>query len=399
MATVSNETFVNAPVKTAYRAFTNSTSMREWLCDVATVEPHPKGRMYLWWRGDFYSSGHFLELEENKCVKFRWYSSIDPAPTEVTVNFAEKDGRTIVHLDHEIPDDKSWTKMGETFRENWVNSLENLKSVLETGIDLRIANRPMLGIVPGDFTEEQAVALGVPVKEGLRLDGLVTGMGAERAGLQKDDVLVGMAGKPITSDFNTLPTAIEGKKGGDTIEVVFYRGAEKKTVLMELSKRPMVDVPSNPAELVKQARALIEPALVELETCFEGVSDEQAMERPEPKEWSALEVVAHLIHNERLNSVFLASVMDGNEAQFDGAGNNINAQVESTVKANPSIKLMLDALRRVIEEILQFAALIPDEFVTNNKASYYRFGSALLQPNFHLGSHTQQVKDALAKAK
>ncbi len=399
MATVSTESFVNAPVKAAYRAFTNSTSMREWLCDVATVAPHPNGRMYLWWRGDFYSSGHYLELEENKRVKFRWFSNIDPAPTEVTVKFSEKDGGVLVRIDHEFPNEDSWKKIGETFRENWVDSLENLKSVLETGIDLRIANRPMLGIVPGDFTEEQAVALGVPVKEGLRLDGLVTGMGAERAGLQKDDVLVGMAGKPITSDFNTLPTAIEGKKGGDTIEVVFYRGAEKKTVLMELSKRPMVDVPSNPAELVKQARALIEPALVELETCFEGVSDEQAMERPEPKEWSALEVVAHLIHNERLNSVFLASVMDGNEAQFDGAGNNINAQVESTVKANPSIKLMLEALRRVVEEVLQFAARIPDEFVTNNKGSYYRFGSALLQPNFHLGSHTQQVKDALAKAK
>ncbi len=399
MATVSAETSVKAPLKAAYRAFTNSTSIREWLCDVATVAPHPKGRMYLWWRGDFYSSGHFLELEENKCVKFRWYSNTDPAPTEVTVNFAEKDGGVRVRVDHEVPDDDSWKKIGETFHQNWVDSLENLKSVLETGIDLRIANRPMLGIVPGDFTEEQATALGVPVREGLRLDGLVAGMGAERAGLQKDDVLVGMAGHPITSDFNTLPTAIEGKKGGDTIEVVFYRGPEKKTIPMELSRRPMVDVPSNVNELVKQARALIEPALAELEKCFEGFTDEQAMKRPEPKEWSALEVLSHLIHNERNNSIFLASVMDSNEAQFDGAGNNVTEQVEALVKANPSIKLMLDALRRVVEEVLGFAALIPEEFVTNNKGSYYRFGSGLLQPNFHLGSHTQQIKDALTSAK
>jgi len=68
-------------------------------------------------------------------------------------------------------------------------------------------------------------------------------MGAQHAGLQKNDVLVGMAGKPITNDFNSLPNAIEGKKGGDVIEVVFYRGAEKMTVNMELSKRPMPDVP------------------------------------------------------------------------------------------------------------------------------------------------------------
>lgn len=398
MATVSAETFVNAPVKAAYRAFTNSTSLHEWLCDVATVEPHPKGRVYLWWRGDFYSSGHYLELEENKCVKFRWFANDDPAPTEVTVNFAEKDGSTLVKLDHEIPNDGAWKKIGETFRENWVESFENLKSVLETGIDLRIANRPMLGIAPGDFTEEQATALGVPVREGLRLDGLVSGMGAERAGLQKDDVIVGMNGHPITNDFNTLPLAIAGKKGGESIEVVFYRGAEKKTVTMELSKRPMPEVPSSPAELAKKAREFVMPALTELENCFEGVSDAQAMKRPEPQEWSALETVAHLIQNERNNSAFLASLIDGYELTTDGFGSNITAQVEATVKAHPSIPLMLDALRRSVEEVLSFTALIPQDFAANNKGSYYRFGSGLLQPNFHLGSHTQQIKDALKSA-
>ena len=396
MPVVSAEAFVLAPLKLAYRAFTNSTSIREWLCDVATVDPHPQGRMYLWWRGDFYSSGHYLDLQENKCVRFRWYSNIDPAPTAVNVNFTEQDGGTLVRLDHEVPEDESWNGKAETFRENWVESFENLKSVLETGIDLRIANRPMLGIAPGDYTEEQAVALGVPVREGLRLDGLVAGMGAERAGLQKDDVLVEMAGHPIT-DFNTLVLAIAGKKGGDPVEVTFYRGPEKKTVTMELSRRPMPDVPLNPVELAKQARELVEPALVELEKCFEGCSDEQAMRRPDPKEWSALEVVAHLIHNERFNSIFLASVMDDNEASYDGVGNNVTAQVEATVKANPSIQQMLDLLRRTVEEVMVYTELIPEEF-TANKASYYRFGSILVQPNFHLGSHTQQIKDALAAA-
>jgi hypothetical protein len=166
---------------------------------------------------------------------------------------------------------------------------------------------------------------------------------------------------------------------------------------MELSKRPMPEVPSNPVELAKRARELVKPAFVELEKCFEGCSDEQAMRRPDPKEWSALEVVAHLIHNERANSIFLASLMDGNEASYDGVGNNITAQVESTVRANPSIQQMLDLLRRTVEEVMLYTELIPEEFAAN-KASYYRFGSILVQPNFHLGSHTQQIKDALASA-
>lgn len=398
MTSVSAETFVQAPIKFAYRAFTNSTSLREWLCDVATVEPRPRGRMYLWWRGDFYSSGHYLALEENKSVKFRWFSNIDPAPTEVTVSLAEKDGGVSVRLDHEVPDDGSWKEAAESFRKNWEDSLRNLKSVLESGIDLRIAERPMLGILPGDFTPEQAAALKVPVREGLRIDGTVDGMGAQKAGLQRDDVLVGMAGKPITSDFNSLPTAIAGKKGGDSIEVVFYRGAEKKTVTMELSKRPMPDVPFDPAQLAKQAREIIEPALAELEKCFEGFSDEQAMQRPDPKEWSALEIVAHLIHGERFNTFFLTNLIDGYELVADGFGTNVNAQVEATVKVNPSIKLMLAELRRSVEEVLAYTVLIPADFVAN-KGSYYRFGFNLLQPNFHIGAHMQQIKDALAATK
>lgn len=397
MKTVTAEIFVKVPLKFAYRAFTNATSLREWLCDVATVDPHPRGRMYLWWRGDFYSSGHYLELDENKSAKFRWYSSIDPAPTEVTVTVAERDEGVLVSLAHEVPDDPSWTKMAEGFRENWESSLENLKSVLETGIDLRIANRPMLGIVPGDFTPEQARALGIPVHEGMRLDGVVDGMGAKQAGLQKDDVLIEMAGHPITNDFNSLPNAIDGKKGGDSVQVVFYRGSEKKTVEMELSKRPMPEVPFEPAELARRAREMYESALTALEKCFESSTDEQAMKRPAPNEWSALEIVAHLIHGERFNSILLTSLIDGYELTSDGFGTNVTAQVEAMVKANPSVETMLHMLRRTVEEVLAYTELIPEEF-TQNAGSYYRFGSSLLQPNFHITAHIEQINEALAAA-
>jgi uncharacterized protein YndB with AHSA1/START domain len=398
MTTVTAETFVQAPLKFAYRAFTNATSLREWLCDVATVAPHPHGRMYLWWAGDFYSSGHYLELEENKRVKFRWFSNIDPAPTEVTVTFTEKDSGVNVRMDHDVPQGEAWQGKPESFRENWQDSLRNLKSVLETGIDLRIAERPMLGIVPGDFSEEQAIHLGIPVREGLRLDATVEGMGAKRAGLERDDLLVSMAGKTITNDFTSLQMAIAGKKGGDVVEVEFYRGAEKKKTSMELTRRPMPDVPFNPVELAKQARALFEPALVEIEKCFEGYTDEQAMKRPEPNEWSALEVVAHLIQGERFNASLLSALIDGYEPTTDGFGSNINASVAATVKANPSIKLMMDALRRSVDEILLYVEMIPEEFVAN-KGSYYRFGSGMLQPGFHLNAHTEQIQKALEDSK
>jgi uncharacterized protein YndB with AHSA1/START domain len=398
MATVSAEILVRASLKLAYRAFTNSTSLREWLCDVATVDPRPRGRIYLWWRGDFYSGGHYLELEENRLVRFRWLSNIDPAPTEIVVTFAEKDGGALVRMDHTVPDDPAWAKMAENFRQEWQDSLENLKSVLETGLDLRIANRPMLGIIPGDFTKEQAEALGIPVHEGMRLDGVVEGMGAHKAGLQKNDVLVEMNGKPIKADANSLPTAIAGKKGGDDIQVVFYRGSERKTVTMTLTKRPMPEVPSDPAELAKQARAIYEAAFPSLEACFAGFSDEAARARPQPDEWSALEVVAHLLHGERFNQWYLSALVDGYEPVSDGFGSNVNAYNQATVATYPTIAEMLLAYRRSFEETLAFVERLPADFAAN-KGSYYRFGSGLLQPNFHLNAHLQQIREALAAAR
>lgn len=398
MAIVAVETFVDAPVHYAWRAFTNSTSLREWLCDVATVEPRPNGRMYLWWNGDFYSSGQYLELEQDKCVKFRWFSNMDLVPTAVTVAVSAQGGGALVRLEHEIPEDAAWQGKAESFHKEWAESLENLKSVLETGVDLRIANRPMLGIVPGDFTEEQAQALGVPVREGIRLDGVVDGMGAQKCGLQRDDVLVEFAGHALRSDATSFATAIAGKKGGDRVEVSFYRGPERQTLTMELSRRPMPEVPFEPAELEKRAREIYEPALAELEQCFTGVSDAQAMQRPEAGEWSALEVVAHLVAGERFNLILLTGLIDGYEPVTDGFGTNVHAQVQATVKANPSVDLMLGALRRAVDETLAYVSLLPAEFVAN-KGSYYRFAAGLLQPNFHLTAHTGQIQATLAAAR
>jgi hypothetical protein len=100
----------------------------------------------------------------------------------------------------------------------------------------------------------------------------------------------------------------------------------------------------------------------------------------------------------RFNAIHLTSLIDGYELTNDDFASNVTASVEATVKANPSIHLMLDALRRAVEEILIYTELIPEEFAAN-KGSYYRFGSILLQPDFHLAAHTQQIKDALAAAK
>lgn len=398
MTTVVSEIYVAAPIEMAYRAFTNATALREWLCDVATVSPHPRGRLYLWWRGDFYSSGHYEEVAENKRVVFRWYSIVDPLPTEVTVTFTEKDGGTLVRLEHTVPNDGNWDKIAESFRRNWDSSLDNLKSVLETGIDRRLADRPLLGVLPGDFTPEQAAHLGVPITEGVRLDGVMDGMGAQQAGLQKDDVLVALGGKPLTNAPDSLSTAIAGKKGGDVLEVVFYRGPEKHIAHMTLSQRPMPSIPFDPGLLVMQAAPKYDAAFAALQKAFESASDAQAKTRPAPGEWSALDCVAHLLEGERYWHYLITHLLGGHEPVADDWGGNQDASIQAYVTTYPTIAAMLGELRRAFDHTLTLVALLPPGFAAN-RASFYRVGSLVLFNDQHIYSHIPQIQAALAAAR
>ena len=187
------EQHIRVPPSQVYYAFTNATALREWLCDVATTLPQPGGRLYLAWHRGYYACGEYTALEKDKEVAFTWQGRGEPGQTQVRVSLSEKDDGTLVSLAHErIGAGEGWAQPAREFQTGWKNGLENLTSVLETGEDLRFTLRPMLGIIGNDFTPEQAKALGVPVTEGLRLGGVVEGLGAQNAGLQADDVIVGM---------------------------------------------------------------------------------------------------------------------------------------------------------------------------------------------------------------
>jgi uncharacterized protein YndB with AHSA1/START domain len=236
---------VKAPLNEAYRAFTNATALREWLCDVATLLAHPGGRIYLAWNKGYYTSGEFTSVTPKERLEFTWQGRHEPGPSLVQVTFVEKDNGTLVTLEHSgIGTDEAWSRSLVEIEKGWKEGLENLASVLETGEDLRLVRRPMLGITLGDFNANKAKELNVPVTEGILLEGVLEGMGARAAGLQKDDVLVSMNGQ-TANDFASLATVLQDFRGGDKVEVVFYRGPEKKTVMMELSKRPIPDIPQS----------------------------------------------------------------------------------------------------------------------------------------------------------
>jgi len=394
---VTSEKFINAPAAQVYRAFTNATMLREWLCDVATVSPKPGGRMYLWWNGDFYSSGEYVVLEPDHSVTFQWLGRGESIPTLVTIILVEKDGGTLVTLTHTLPAGETLQKIAQGYQYEWTVSLENLASVLETGLDRRVFDRPMLGVNPGAFSAEQAKQLGIPVTTGLRLDYVGEGMGAHAAGLQRDDVLVSLGGVPL-SDYESLVASLHGKKGGDKVEVVFYRGPEKKTVTMELSRRPVQDIPFDIPELARRVRARYDESLGALAKTFQGVTEEEASFRPAPDEWSAKEVLGHLVLGEQFFPNYYLSLFQGQELWSDGWEGNSNELTRAAVAAYPTVPELLEELRRLSNLMVAFIDAWPAEYLAR-KGSYFRTAWRLLEGHAHTHAHLAQIQDAITASR
>ena len=396
---LKTEQLVKATPAQVYFAFTHAIGLTEWLCDFATVAPRPGGRMYLWWHGDFYSAGEYISLEANKSICFQWHGRHDPAPSQVTITLHEQEGGTLVSLVHTIPEGEYWTEHAKGLQEEWAEKLTNLAQVLETGLDKRTFDRPMLGINISDFNASIAKAMDVPVSDGIRLDFLPEEMGAYKAGLRKDDVIIALGGKPISNDFGSVVIALQGKKGGEKVEVVFYRGPDKKTLSMELTKRPIPKIPWEPTELAKAIRAKYDEGLAALEKACAGTTEAEADQRPAPEEWSAKEVLAHLIQTERHWLENLDDVIGSYPRLSDDWAGNSTLHVRATTSAYKSMRGLLDEMVRLSNEMMAYAASFPAEFVAH-KASYFQAASMLMEGSLpHILSHIDQIEAAIAKAK
>jgi uncharacterized protein YndB with AHSA1/START domain len=386
---------VKATPSQVYLAFTNATSLKEWFCDVATLDPKPGGRYYAAWNNGFYACGEFTAVEPDKKIQFSWYGRHTPDLTQVEIELEEIDEGTRVKLIHrDIGADEGWADTSQQIERGWDNLLDNLSSVLETGQDLRFVQRPMLGIEPDELTVEIAQQLEVPVNQGVYLVGIVEGMGAQAAGLQKNDVIVKIAGEAVT-DFPTLTTALQHHRAGEQVDVVFYRGPERKTVQMRLSGRPIPEIPFDVSELAEMVKDRNNTLANEMDAFFSGVTEEQASYKPAPLEWSAKEVLVHLIHGERDNQIHISNLVGGQEQWADGYSGNQQARIDATLSVYPGIHDLLAELKRNYAETSALFAHLPADFPIKRKGSYWRAAYYWLVAPNHEHDHIDQMQTAI----
>ena len=127
-----------------------------------------------------------------------------------------------------------------------VNTAKKLLPRLRDGERIE---RAYLGVEMAPVTEGIASDLNLPRKEGALLQVVVPRGPADRAGLRGGrtptsdgiraggDLLVKVAGKDI-KDPDDVAAAIEGRDPGESVEVEYFRGKDRKTASVRLAKRP-----------------------------------------------------------------------------------------------------------------------------------------------------------------
>jgi len=388
---------IDSPVKQVYQAFAGSMAYESWFSDSAEADVRKGGRFYSWWNEGYYASGMFTKVKENERIAFTWFGLGEPAPTKVNVSFLELVGSTQVTVTHKgLGKGKAWKKTKKQIVEGWESALSNLKSVIETGYDKRIYDQPMLGVLPSGMVDEKMVSeLNLPADTGAKISDVVAGMGAETAGLQGEDIIYSIGGQKLKI-FPDFGLAMSGRKAGDVVEVVYYREGERNTTDMTLSGRPRPELPLSAIELADRTAKVYEEVNKEMDALFEGVTEAQASSRPGEEEWSAKEVLAHLLHSERW--LHLAITCFIGNYRTGGFSNDLGMHA-AIAEAYP-LKELIAELKRCEAITVSAIKALPDEFVADKRrlmiltANVDEQGFAL-----HTRGHFPQIDAALKASK
>ena len=386
---------VDAPADIVYEAFTNPIALERWFADVVEADPRPGGRFYAWWQAGFYASGIFKEAEKDRRVMFTWHAVGEPAPTTVEVRIESQGQGSLVALVHAgLGEGEAWDHVRANFLREWPVSFTNLQSILEKGVDLRQFNRPMLGFYIGGINDkDKATQLGVPVEKGVIVADVIANMGAQKAGLTGNDVIVSLDGKDIP-DLNVLGQTIGSYKGGDRVKMGIYRGAEHLLLEVELAKRPIPDFPPPPTELAEILQAIYSKYADEQKAILADVTEEEANAKPAPSEWSAKETLIHLLASERWTHMTEENALSGTrQAGYPSVDLLMTAILETT-----SLPDLIAELRRAEAQTVAMLKAYPDKLVAR-KWQYFALHANPHELEVHLRGHAEQIKAAIAAAR
>jgi uncharacterized protein YndB with AHSA1/START domain len=372
-----SRTFTSTP-ESVFRALIHPLELTFWFCHYAWTEPVSGGDFWMRWRNGWWARGLYRAVESPRRVEMIWKGKDEPAKTDLVFRVDAGDQGTTVTVTHSgYGTEPVWAKALAEAERSWPPALQNLESVLTSGIDLRVANTPVLGIVPDELTVDRATAEGIGVDTGIYLVGVLDGGAAEEAGLKAGDVIVSIGGLGVT-DLDTLATTLARYEAGEMVLVRYVRADLRDTVSLTLQPRRVPEISFDPEKVVAQAREQNETWLADLWGAVEGLTEVAAAKRPSPDSWSVRETLAHLSLTERANQNAIADLIAGTSpGQRDRNPTALPEMIHMVLTAAPTVEALQLRLKEDLENTLAaFASLGPD--VVAMKARYRAMATLVL---------------------
>ena len=118
----------------------DSKKLTLWFPDQAIIEPQLGGKYHFRWTGtEGVWSGVVTEFIRGNTLGFTWQPPNEPVVTNVRIKLFPQGAQTVVELSHSgFPSIDALDKAVGT----WTLYLQNLKSVIEQGVDMRGQMRP-----------------------------------------------------------------------------------------------------------------------------------------------------------------------------------------------------------------------------------------------------------------
>ena len=381
--------FVTAPPPTLYEAMTERRALKEWLCHEALTIPRVDGPICLWWKDNSYAMGDFVSLEPPCRVTMRWQGSPSSSATSVMIEFHEQPGGTEVSVKLQGQEEDV-----EVLRSRWIDGLANLSVVFgEKGVDQRLVRTPSgekratLGFFVGPTAP--AISPELPTyTRGMRVVGTLPGTPAHEAGLQTSDVVIDIAGHPV-SDLFMYSHALDMVHPGDSVDVRYVRSGAIATATFTASAgaETLPLPPHSAEEFAAQIDHLYDEFDQELNQLLAGVTEESAKQKPAPGAWCINEVLAHLIPFERMFHHWMAAASVGFEPY--NWVEHPPLWMAGLLDVFPTLSQLRDELRRARQETVAYLKQLPDDLV--KRPTYQRMGMVLLLDQFHPRHHHAQI--------
>ena len=389
---VERSILIDTTPEMAFEALIKASELREWMCDYAWTVILPQGTYQVRWDSGYQASGRFIELDPPRRAVITWQGIGEPGETTVTFTVEPEVGGTRVTLIHAgFGPGAEWDPHVAASEKGWDGGLDNLKSTLETGIDLRIARRPFMGILFDILNPDRAAKEGIAVDEGVYINYTVEGSGARAAGLVKSDVIVSIDGV-ATRGYHELGPVLGSHQAGDTIEAVVVHGQERRTIPVTLGQRPVEEAPSTAEDLANRLAGMYAETDAALQTALEGLTDQEAGRSPAKGEWSVKEVLAHLSISERDQQCFgFCVAVDGWVDTGPGDTTALAGRLAAVLEVTPTLAGMVSRFLADEAETVAMLRRLPAATVAH-KARFHRFSQYMVGLPPHTKEHVEQIK-------